>query len=109
MSKFNKGKAYHGSMVISGGELRGATDRTDYFYFFCPRCPDKEIMRLLDYEVRHEQPENPYDESLSPKTSKGFTLALQLHCLKCGLEDFVKVSNLGWQGGSHAAALGSQP
>lgn len=51
MPKFNKGKAYHGSESVMNGGLKGSTD-TDYFYFFCPKCPDQEIMRVLDYEVR---------------------------------------------------------
>lgn len=103
MSKFNRGKPYHGSEAISGGKLHGATD-TDYFYFFCPKCSGNEMMRVLDYEVRHEQRENPYNVELSPKAARGFTLAFKLHCQKCGLSDFVKISNTGWQGGSHTVA-----
>ena len=26
-----------------------ATIGSDYFYFFCPKCPDKYIMRILDH------------------------------------------------------------
>jgi predicted RNA-binding Zn-ribbon protein involved in translation (DUF1610 family) len=96
--KFNSGKAYHGSSAVSDGKLKGATD-TDYFYFLCPTCTGSEVMRVLDYEVRHEQPENPYNDQSPSKAQKGFTLAFKLHCDKCGLSDFVKVSNLGWQGG----------
>ena len=102
--EFNQGKPYHGSEAVTGGKLRGATD-SDYFYFFCPQCPGNEIMRLLDYEIRHEQPDNPYNAELSPKAANGFVIAFKLHCLKCGLTDFVKVSNAGWQGGTHADAL----
>jgi hypothetical protein len=104
MSKFNNGKPYHGSSAVSGGKLRGATD-TDYFYFFCPHCPDDEIMRVLDYEVRQEQPGNKYNAVLSSKASKSFIIAFKLHCEKCGLTDFVKVSNIGWQAGSHKNSL----
>lgn len=105
MSKFNGGKAYHGSEAVTGGRLRGATD-TDYFYFFCPKCPGDEIMRVLDFEVRHEQAENPYNEELKkPKAIRGFVLAFKLHCQRCGLTDFTKISNLGWQGGLYADAL----
>ncbi len=104
MQKFNKGKAYHGSESVMNGGLKGSTD-TNYFYFFCPKCPDQEIMRVLDYEVRAEHPENPYNTELSPKASKGFTLAFKVYCQKCKHTDFVKISNMGWQGGKHSEAL----
>ncbi len=98
-AKFNNGKVYHGSSVVMGGNLKGATD-TDYFYFFCPNCDGQKIMRVLDYEVREEQADNPYNDKLKSKAVKGFTLAFKLHCENCNLTDFVKVSNLGWQGGN---------
>jgi ribosomal protein S27AE len=107
MRKFNGGKAYHGSEAVQEGRLRGATD-TDYFYFFCPRCPDDEMLRVLDYEVRADGKENPYNEQLGrPKAARGFILAFKLHCQRCGFTDFTKVGNLGWQGGKHSQALGS--
>lgn len=56
-------------------------------------------MRLLDYTVLEERLDNPYNELSKSKAAKGFTLAFQLHCEKCNLTDFVKVSNLGRQGG----------
>ncbi|POG01004.1 hypothetical protein BGP82_26525 [Pseudomonas putida] len=98
MSKFNAGKAYHGSADVTNGKLTGATD-TDYFYFFCPKCEGREILRLLDYDLRAEQPINPYDDQLSSKAASGFTFAFKVHCERCGLTDFVKLSNLHWQGG----------
>ena len=49
MSKFNNGKPYHGSDIVERGRLMGATVGSDYFYFFCPKCPDKYIMRILDH------------------------------------------------------------
>lgn len=101
MRKFNQGKPYHGTSAVKDGRLRGATD-TDYF---CPKCPDDEMVRLLEYEIRHEQPDNPYNTELHPKAANGFVVAFKIHCQKCGHTDFVKVSNLGWQGGSHAKAL----
>jgi predicted RNA-binding Zn-ribbon protein involved in translation (DUF1610 family) len=104
--KFNKGRAYHGSSAVSDGRLTGATD-TDYFYFFCPECEGRQILRLLDYEVRQEQPDNPYNNQLKSQAGKGFTLAFKLHCEKCGLTDFVKISNLGWQGGDFEAVVPS--
>lgn len=107
MSKFNNGRAYHGSNAVAGGGLRGATDKTDHFYFFCPNCPDDEIVRVLDYEVRAEEPVNPYDKQCRSKAKRGFVLAFKIHCEKCGHADFVKLSNTGWQGGSHQDALGT--
>lgn len=47
MTKFNKGRPYHGSENIQAGKLVGATGETDYFYFFCPKCADHEILRIL--------------------------------------------------------------
>lgn len=102
--KFNRGKPYHGSSAITNGKLQGSTD-TDYFYFFCPNCDGKQIMRLLDYEIRQEQLENPYNGKLKSKAVRGFTVAFKLHCEKCKLTDFVKVSNLGWQGGDYKAVV----
>lgn len=104
MQKFNKGKAYNGSESVMKGGLKGSTD-TDYFYFFCPKCPDQEIMRILDYEVRAEQTENPYNTMPSPKPAKGFTLAFKIYFQKCKHTDFVKISNMGWQGGKYSSTL----
>ncbi len=103
MQKFNNGNPYHGSADVTAGKLKGATDSTDYFYSFCPKCPDDEIMRVLEYCVHAEEPENTYNAQRKSQAKGGFTLAFKLHCEKCGLTDFVKVSNMGWQGGSHAA------
>lgn len=73
--------------------------------FFCPKCPNKYLMRILDYEVRNEQDENPYNSQFKKKAKKGFTLSFQLYCENCKALDFVKISNMGWQGGTHAEAL----
>ncbi len=97
-TSFNQGKPYHGSDAVCAGKLQGATD-TDYFYFFCSRCEGKHIVRLLDYEVRHEQAGNPYNDQLKSTAPKSFILAFKLHCEKCDLTDFVKIGNLGLQGG----------
>ena len=105
MRKFNGGKPYHGSNSVAGGKLRGATGETDYFYFFCPQCPDDEIMRILEYGIHAEEPKNPYDEHCKSKARYGFTLAFKLHCEKCGHTDFVKISNTSWQGGQHQGIL----
>lgn len=98
-TKFNRGKPYHGSSTIVDGKLKGETD-TDYFYFFCPRCKGRHIMRPLDYAAHIETPGNKYNDQTTSKAVKGFTLVFQLHCEQCGLKDFVKISNLGLQGGT---------
>lgn len=99
MAKFNKGKPYHGSGVITGGKLKGETCGTDYFYFLCPKCDDKQIMRILEYEIRAHEKENEYNEYYKKNATDGFTLAFHVHCEKCGLNDFTKISNIGWQEG----------
>ncbi len=104
MSKFNNGKPYHGSDAVKGGKLQGATD-TDYFYFFCPKCPDKQIMRILDYGLHASEDENPYNAKMKKKAKEGFTLVFKLYCENCKLMDFVKISNMGQQGGSYREVL----
>ncbi len=98
MAKFNNGEPYHGSKAVTGGKLQGATD-TDYFYFFCPKCPDEHILRILDYGVHAEEPEDWYKKHRSTPASRVFALVFKLYCEQCKLSDFVKVSNMGWQGG----------
>jgi predicted RNA-binding Zn-ribbon protein involved in translation (DUF1610 family) len=105
MPKFNNGKPYHGSDKIMKGKLQGATDAADYFYFFCPNCPDNEIMRLLEYGEHSRESVNPYNDKCNRKAKYGFTLVFRLFCEKCGFSDFVKVSNTGWQGGKHSDVL----
>lgn len=97
MKKFNRGKPFHGSENISGGKLTGATD-TDYFYFFCPKCGDSQILQVLDFTVATEGPVQ-YSKTERAKAKKDFTIAFELYCSNCKLHDFVKVSNTGWQGG----------
>lgn len=104
MSKFNNGKPYHGSDAVHRGQLTGSTD-TDYFYFFCPKCPDKNIMRILEYGLHAHKNENPYNSKFKKKAKEGFALAFKLYCEKCNLTDFVKISNMGWQGGTHKQIL----
>ena len=99
MSRFNGGKPYRGSSDVVGGKLQGSTAELDYFFFLCPKCADKNILRILDYCVVDEIPENPYNAQMSKKAKKGFTLAFQLYCEKCKFADFVKISNIGPQVG----------
>ena len=105
MSTFNDGKPYHGSSAVEDGKLTGATDRTDYFYFFCPNCPEKRLLRPLDYAIHAEKVEHPYKDHVDVVAPKGFTPVFKLLCDKCLFTDFVKVSNMGWQGGTHEQAL----
>lgn len=99
MSTFNNGKAYHGSEAIKKGKLTGRTD-TDYFYFFCPKCPDRRILRILEHEIMVQEKDNRYNKEFKKKAKGGFTIAFHLICENCKHEDFVKISNLGWQDGS---------
>jgi len=95
---FNKGKGYHGSSDMMNGNLKGASD-TDYFYFFCPECPDSEIMRILEYG-EHQKPEPAiFNEHCKSIALYSFVLVFKIHCEKCGLTDFVKIGNRGFQFG----------
>ncbi len=101
-SNFNDGRDYHGSERVQEGRLTGATGATDYFYFYCPECPDHEIMRILEYGVHQKEELNEYNEQCESKAKYGFTLVFKLYCEKCGLTDFVKITNMGLQGGKHS-------
>ncbi len=107
MLKFNNGKPYHGIEKIRHGRLEGAIDNTDYFYFFCPNCPDHEIMRILEFGEHAKEPSNEYNAQCKSKAKYGFTLVFKLHCERCGCSDFVKISNTGWQGGKHSEVMKS--
>jgi len=95
---FNDGRPYHGSEAVQNGRLTGTTD-TDHFYFFCPRCDGRHIMRVMNYEVREERMGGTTYANEEPRSEWDFILALKLHCSKCTLTDFIKIGNLGWQGG----------
>ena len=73
------------------GKLTGATDNQDYFYFFCPNCPDNEILRILEYGEHVRKNVNPYNDKCKSKAKYGFALVFKLFCEKCGFSDFVKV------------------
>jgi predicted RNA-binding Zn-ribbon protein involved in translation (DUF1610 family) len=112
MPKFNNGNPYHGSDQVSNGRLLGATGETDYFYFFCPKCSDHEIMRILEYGEHgkddfneHNDAVNEYNKQCKSKAKYGFILVFKLYCENCGHSDFVKISNTGWQGGKHSGIV----
>jgi ribosomal protein S27AE len=95
---FNKGKPYGGSEAVRDGRLTGATD-TDYFYFFCPRCGDRHIMRVLEHGFREGPgPAQAYPD-MRPRQAHDFTMAFKLYCPQCHLTDFVKIGNTGRQEG----------
>jgi len=98
-------KRHHGSEAVQNGGLTGSTD-TDYFYFFCPKCPNKHIMRILEYTVKERTEVNKYNTEFKIKAKNGFVLAFDLYCENCKHRDLVKISNIGWQGGTHDEALG---
>lgn len=89
----------HGTPKVTQGKLKGETCRTDYFYFLCPRCDGKQMLRILKYETRLDEPENDYNQFYKKKASSRFILGFRLRCEKCGLEDYTKISNIGFQEG----------
>jgi hypothetical protein len=94
--RFNGGKPYHG-LEVEEGKLRGSTD-TDYFYFFCPTCGDDHILQILDFDIEKDGPVE-YAKDQRRKAKRDFTIVFQLFCKKCEGVGFVKVSNIGLQGG----------
>jgi hypothetical protein len=101
---FNRGQPYHGSTAVMDGKLTGTTD-TDNFYFFCPQCGDRHIMRVIEHGY-HEGPvpANAYPDE-RPKQAQDFVLVLKLYCPECKLTDYVKLGNVGRQGGKLPDAL----
>lgn len=98
-------KLPHGTECVLDGRLRGATDVTDYFYFFCPKCPDDRLLRILDYQLIHEEPGNKYNNICKRMAHRSFIIGFDIACEQCGLRERVKISNMGWQDGTHSAAL----
>ena len=105
MITFNYGRPGHGSSDVEHGKLQGSTAETDHFYFFCPKCPDKYILRILDYSDIAEQGAHPHKERVTKKAKRTFALVFQLYCENCQFTDFVKISNAGWQGGTYAKVM----
>lgn len=99
-------KLTHGSDLIANGNLKGATDRGDYFYFFCPTCPDNWALRIVRPDKLKEEPGNRYNDDCKSKAQSTFIFGFELFCEKCGHRDYVKLSNGGWQGGKHSEILG---
>ena len=87
------------------GRLHGATDATDYFYFFCPKCPNSRLLRILDYRFTRDEAGDNYIENRKRKACRTFIVAFDIACENCSFRDWVKVSNIGWQGGTHAETL----
>ena len=65
------------------------------------------MTKFFEYLITNS--DNPYNKDLNPKAERGFIIAFKLYCPKCGLMDFVKVGNMGWQGGTHAHTLRKMP
>ena len=105
MSKFNNGKPYHGSPEVQGGKLQGSTAETDYFYFFCPKCSGRHILRILDYGVHTKETKDRYKDQVTKKAKRAFSLVFHLYCEQCKFTDFVKISNTEWQGGTYAKVM----
>jgi predicted RNA-binding Zn-ribbon protein involved in translation (DUF1610 family) len=99
MAKFNNGKPYHGSEEAMDGGLKGSTD-TDYFYFYCPKCPNNQILRILDYKVSSGKEGNRYNAEFNKQAACEFIMTFKLYCENCNHTDFVKISNTGYQKGS---------
>jgi len=86
--------AWHGSDAVSGGKLIGTTD-TDHFYFFCPKCADRHVMRVLDHRYHQDPGSVAAYPAESPEQVTDFTLAFKLYCPECRLTDYVKLGNIG--------------
>jgi len=80
--------------------LYGEKDLASYFYFFCPVCPDNEVVRIIDYGINSKMGFNLLNKSYKNKAKVQFTLAFHLVCEKCGHQDYIKISNMGKQTGS---------
>lgn len=98
---------FHGSEKVEGGKLTGQTD-TDYFYFLCPQCPDKQVMRVLDaiqlfdnHNGQRLEKIRQYESMLKSKrrVKSEITIAFKIYCEECKLTDHVKITNGGLQTG----------
>ncbi len=94
--KFDDGTPFHGSKNVRDGKLTGATD-TDYFQFYCPECPGKQVLEKLNYKVMEDRPlDDPEMRSWANPghERRWFALAIELRCPGCGLRDCVKIGNI---------------
>lgn len=88
---FNRGQPYHGSEAVTGGNLKGKTGTTDYFFFLCPKCADDQVMRILEYDFRKAA--SPVERQEKRTPVEHFNLAFHLYCPNCQFEDFIKIDN----------------
>lgn len=99
-------KSFTSSGNVNGGRLIGSTD-TDYFYFFCPKCKDTNILQVFDYQIVEDKPVE-YMKEERKKHKKDFIIKFDLYCPKCKMRDIVKISNSGWQGGKLKETLAGE-
>jgi hypothetical protein len=88
-SPFMAKKSSTGSCVVQ---------RIRIISIFSVRNAETITLEILDFKVVKDGPVEYAKEERS-KAKRDFIIAFQLFCRRCKLVDFVKVSNVGWQGG----------
>ena len=58
-----------------------------------------------DYRFTRDEAGDKYIEKRKRKAFRTFIVAFDVACENCSFRDWVKVSNIGWQGGTHAETL----